>query len=100
MQDSKQKKIDQLIEQLKEVEVLLGQPDVVSDQKKYRKLTQEHSYLRNVNEVYTELSTAKIELADNQQLLKEEVEGSEFSEMLREVLQKEVEFPVKGLFYS
>lgn len=40
-----EERIRKLLQRLGEVEELLGDPEVVSDQKKFRELAQEHSYL-------------------------------------------------------
>ena len=52
-----EKKILQLLSRLNEVETLLGEPTVFNDAKKYRSLTQEHSYLRELKTVWDEKIT-------------------------------------------
>jgi peptide chain release factor 1 len=79
-----EKKIKQLLSRLAEVESLLGDPDILSDQKQYRSLMQEHSYLSEVRDTYEELEEKKKQLADNQLLLKSDKEDLDFAEMLRE----------------
>ncbi len=84
-----EKKILQLLARLREVEEMLGHPEVFSDQKKYRILTQEHSYLHEVKTAHEQLQSSQKQLAENQELLKEESDPA-FIEVLREdILQQE-----------
>lgn len=76
-------KIERMIVRLGEVEVELGKPDVFDDQKRYRELTQEHSYLSEVKATWEELRAATVELADNSAMLSEETD-EEFLAVLRE----------------
>ncbi|MEM1282058.1 MAG: peptide chain release factor 1 [Chlamydiota bacterium] len=71
------------LERLKEVEEQLGQSDVLNDQKQYRALTQEHSYLSELKSVWEVLSKAKNDLAEAKELLQVE-EDAEFREVLTE----------------
>lgn len=93
-------KVQQLLMRLAEVEETLGHPDIFNDQKKYRELTQEHSYLAEVKLNWESLKKAEKELADNKELLKAE-KDPEFAAVLHEeitaletnipVLQKQLE---------
>jgi peptide chain release factor 1 len=47
-----ERRIRELLERFEKVEELLGHPDVLANQKQYRELTQEHSYLSEVKEVW------------------------------------------------
>jgi len=76
-------KIKQLLERLAEVEEVLGHPKVFDDQKKYRALTQEHSYLSELKSAWDQKQNLSQQLIDNQELLKKESDP-EFSEVLRE----------------
>jgi peptide chain release factor 1 len=76
-------KIKQLLTRLAEVEEKLGHSEVFNDQKSYKALTQEHSYLLDVKNVWDELERNKKQLADNSELLKEEQHG-ELIQMLKE----------------
>lgn len=76
-------KVQQLLSRLGEVEMFLGQPDAVSDQKKYRALTQEHAYLSEVKSVWQAIADAKKQLVDNRELLQKETDP-DFVEVLRE----------------
>lgn len=81
-----EKKVLHLIDRLKEVEEKLGQPEVLSDQKQYRALTQEHAHLSSVKSTWEALTKAKQDLADAKELLQLE-EDPEF----RQVLEEEIE---------
>lgn len=78
-----EKKVEQLLERLHEVEDILGSPHVYEDQKKYRELTQEHSYLAELKAKWVALQQAKKQIQDNEDLLKSE-KDPEFAEVLRE----------------
>lgn len=67
-------KVQGLLTRLDEVEALLGNPETMSDQKKFRELSQEHSYLAEIREAYRELESAQKELAGHKQLIKEETD--------------------------
>ena len=76
-------KVQQLLKRLQEVEDLLGQPDVFSDQKRYRQLTQEHSQLSQLKEIWDRLQAAGKQLEENQILLSSE-KDPEMVQLLRE----------------
>lgn len=78
-----QDKILQLLKRFDEVEAELGLPQSLSNQKRYRELTQEHAYLSQLKEVFDAYSKAKQALADNRELVAEE-KDPEFAAMLRE----------------
>jgi peptide chain release factor 1 len=75
-------KAEQLLKKLPELETELGNPEVFSDQKRFKQLSQEHSYLSDLKAVYEELCASEKEFADNKDLLKEETDP-EFVEMLQ-----------------
>ncbi len=81
------KKVKELISHLDEIEARLGHPDVFEDKKKYRTLTQEHSYLSNIKEAWDELERLEKQYHDNEEMLDEE-EDSEFAEVLRQDLEQ------------
>ena len=78
-----QKKVEELVRRLAEVEAALAHPEAFSDQKKYRELTGEHAYLSEIKSVHDQISHAKKQLKDNEQALKGQ-NDLEFAEMLRE----------------
>jgi peptide chain release factor 1 len=77
--------IRKLLKRFEKVEELLGNADVLADQKQYRELAQEHAYLADVKG-HSELCT-KLEkqIADNEQLLRTETDP-EFIEVVRQEL--------------
>lgn len=86
-------KVKQLLDRFEDVEKQLGEQDVVSDQKKYRKLTQEHAYLSDVKDVWTQLQKAEADLVSNRALAKEESDP-DLLEMIQEeipILESQVE---------
>ena len=66
---SVEQKVEGLIARLGDVEEELGKPDVFDDQKHYRELTQEHSYLKNLKEAWEELKSSRQQLKDNEEML-------------------------------
>lgn len=78
-----EKRIQQLLERLAEVEEMLGLPHTYEDQKKFKSLSQEHSYLTEIKSVWNELQKSRLDLSQNQELLKTETDA-EFAEVLKE----------------
>lgn len=76
-------KVLKLLSRFSELEEKLGQPDIFNDQKVYRTLTQEHSYLLAIKTVWEESEQLKKQLADNQEMLKSEGDSA-FAEVLKE----------------
>lgn len=80
-------KIRQLLKRLQEVEGLLGQSDVFSNQKAYRELAQEHSQLSQLKEAWEKLEKVKSQLAENRSLLSSE-QDFEMIELMREEISR------------
>lgn len=78
-----EKKIEQLLNRLLEVEEFLGQPAIFEDQKKYRALSQEHAYLSELKSAWLQKIRVEKQILDNQEHLKIE-KDFEFAEMLRQ----------------
>lgn len=76
-------RVRKLLSRLEKVEELLGQADVLSNQKQYRELTQEHSYLSEIREAWNTLEKTQKQLAENEGLLKTETDP-EFVAVIRE----------------
>lgn len=86
-------KVQRLLSRLDELEAMLGQPNIFDDPKKYRALTQEHAYLRELQAFWEEKQLAHRQLVENQELLKIE-KDPDFIEVLREdisCLEKKIE---------
>jgi peptide chain release factor 1 len=75
--------IRKLLKRFEKVEELLGQADVLADQKQYRELAQEHSYLSEIKEQWRQYESLKRQLEENEQLLKTE-KDPEFLEIVRQ----------------
>ncbi len=78
-----EKKVHKLLSRLPEIEDKLGQPSVISDQKLYRSLMQEHSYLSEVRDLWNLLEDSHKKLSDNMEMLKTESDP-EFKAILEE----------------
>ena len=78
-------KVLSLIKKLAEVETELGNPDVVSNQVRFRELSQQHSYLSELKESWEKYETVSKQLDDNVELAK-----SETDEELLEMVQSEI----------
>lgn len=81
--ESKTKK---LLDRLYEVETLLGQSETLSDQKLYKELSKEHSYLVQVKECWDYYSKVSKQLDESESLLLEEKDLE-----LIEVIKEEIE---------
>lgn len=80
-------KVLKLLSRFNEVEEKLGDPGILSDQKQYRALAQEHSYLSEFKTVWELIEKTEKELADNRELLEVE-EDPEFVAVLKEEIAK------------
>jgi len=76
-------KVEGLLARLREVEDLLGLPETLSDQKRYRLLTQEHAQLSELKEVWDQLCSSQKQLSESKSMLESESDP-EIQEMLRE----------------
>src|SRR5579863_6936854 len=78
-----EEQIRKLLKRFEEVEALLGHADVLSDQKKYRELTQEHAYLSQIKDEWHRLAALRQQIEDNAILLKAE-KDPEFQQFIRD----------------
>ncbi len=78
-------KVETLLRRFKEVEDQLGLPSTFSDQKLYRQLAQEHSYLSQVRDLWVHLEEVQRQHAESFVLLDSESDP-EMQGMLREEL--------------
>lgn len=76
-------KVEKLLSRLREVEEQLGLSNVLSDQKLYRQLTQEHAQLSELKEAWDRLLKVTKQLEENKALLAVE-ENGEMQQLLRE----------------
>ncbi len=86
-------KVEGLLKRFEEVEQALGDPDALSDQKRYKELTQEHSYLTSVKEVYQKLSQSQEQLSENRELLKSETDPDFQAVIKEEIATLEAQIP-------
>lgn len=82
-----QTKIQTLLKRFSELEEALAQPEAFNDSKKYKEMTQEHSYLSELKQVWDKLQNSQKLLKDNRELLKSETEP-EFVAILNEEIEK------------
>lgn len=80
-------KIQELLRRFTEVEAALGQPDVFADQKRYKELAQEHSYLSDVNEAWSAYQNVQREVQEHRELVRTE-EDPAFAEAIAEEISK------------
>lgn len=80
-------KIISLLERLRVVEDELGHQDTLQDKKRYKALTQEHSYLQEVKATWEKIQDIIKQLHDNEALLKSESD-QDFIAILREDIEK------------
>lgn len=82
-----EERIEQLVARFAEVEALLANPEVLSDQKRYRELAQEHSYLNKIKEASESYKHVLHSIAEDKKLLKEETD-QELIDLIREEVTK------------
>lgn len=80
-------KVEEMLGRLPKLEELLGQPDVINDQKRYRQLTQEHAHLSDLKQVSEELESDRKELSDNEEMLESE-KDPEFIKVLEDDIER------------
>ncbi len=86
-------RIEQLLLKLQGVEKELGDSAVVADQKKYRRLSQEHAYLSEIKTSYDVYTQAQQELDEHRALLKDKLDP-DFAALVQEEasqLEKKIE---------
>jgi peptide chain release factor 1 len=80
-------KLRELLTRFSEIEALLSDPSVFDDPKKYRDLTQQHSYLGDVKSAFEKLERIEKSLSENEALLLEEKDNE-----MRALLEEEIAF--------
>ncbi|NGX59239.1 MAG: Peptide chain release factor 1 [Chlamydiae bacterium] len=87
-----EQRVAKLIDRFAEVEMLLGKPEVFSDQKAYKELTREHSYLSQIKEAWSHLQKIEKQLKEDVDLSKEETDEELLAMLSEEIesLEKEV----------
>ncbi|EGQ9980112.1 peptide chain release factor 1 [Vibrio parahaemolyticus] len=77
-------KLETLVERYEEVQHLLGEPDVIGDQDKFRALSKEYSQLEEVTKCFQAYQQAQDDLAAAEEMAKED------DEEMREMAQEEI----------
>ncbi|MGL5333839.1 MAG: PCRF domain-containing protein, partial [Aeromonas veronii] len=78
------RKLEGLIERHEEVQAMLGEPDVVSDQDRYRALTREYAQLEDIVHAFQRYRQAQDDLDTTQMMLEED--DADLREMAQEEL--------------
>jgi peptide chain release factor 1 len=78
-------RIQELLKRAEELESALGQQDVLSDQKKFKALTKEYSYISEVRQTFEALQSCESQINSNKDLLSQ-TDDPEFSQMIRDDL--------------
>ena len=86
-------KVKELLKRLPVIEEKLGDPAVAQNQTQYKELSQEHSYLSDLNEAWLMFQKETKAFASNKELLKEETDP-DFVSMVQEE-NKELEESIK-----
>ncbi|MCL2792569.1 MAG: peptide chain release factor 1 [Spirochaetaceae bacterium] len=76
-------KIEELVAKYKEIEKKLSDPDIVKDQKKYKEIMQEHSYLHDVYETSEKYKNISVQIEGAKQIAQEE-KDQQLKELARE----------------
>jgi len=76
-------KIEELVARYKEVEKILSEPDIAKDQKKYKEIMREHSYLQDVVETNEKYKKTSAQIEDAKQIAYEE-KDSQLKELAKE----------------
>ena len=82
MKESVKRKLEHLVERFDEVQALLGDPDTISNQEKFRALSKEFSQLEDVVKGFNAYQQAEENLASAQEMLQED--DAEMREMAQE----------------
>ena len=86
MKDSVVQKLESLVERFEEVQALLGEASIISDQDKFRGLSKEYSQLEEVVKQFGEYQAAQKDIASALEMIQEE--DSEMREMAQEELKE------------
>lgn len=82
MKESIRQKLENLSERHEEVGMMLGDPDIISDQNKFRELSMEYSQLEPVSKAFADYQRARDDLASANEMLRED--DAEMREMAEE----------------
>lgn len=81
-------RVIQLVSGLVQIEQKLSDPQIVSDQKEFKKLSQEHAYLSELKDLWEKFEKLGHDQSENKQMLKEEGQDEEIITMLQEEIER------------
>lgn len=84
-------KLRQLKLRFDEIEVMMGDPGIISNSKKYLEITKEHSDLKDIINDYAEYQRIKQFIADNEELIELDPDLAEDAEKENELLHQKLE---------
>ena len=87
-------KVRQLLAKLGQIEDQLGIPEIVSDQKRFRLLAQEHAQLTELREASDRVSSIERQLVENRQILSLEQDPEMVQMLKEEIAALEAELPI------
>lgn len=82
-----EQRVLKLIEGLSEVEQKLSDPKIISDQKEFKKLSQNHAYLSDLKNLWDKRVKLLSQQKENKELLKEEDQEEDFIKMLEDEIE-------------
>jgi len=86
MKESIVRKLETLVERHEELQALLSDPEVISDQDKFRALSKEYSDLEDVTKAFKDYQTAQDDLEEAQMMLEED--DADMKEMAQEEIKE------------
>jgi peptide chain release factor 1 len=87
-------KVRQLLVKLQEIEDELGLPETLSDQKRYRQLSQEHAHLSELKDLSDKKESIEKQLAENKRLLDSETDPELVQLLKEETAALEADLPI------
>lgn len=83
-----QEKVEKLLLRLNEIEILLENPNLFQDKKKYKQIMQEHAALLKIQDVWVAYQKIEEQLRNNKDLLAGELD-EEFAQLISEEVEKD-----------
>ena len=90
MKESVYRKLETLVERYEEVQALLSDPDVISDQDRFRSLSKEYSELEDVTKAFNAYRQAEDDVATAEEMLKDNEKARAFYGALNEILESRI----------
>ena len=86
MKDSLRERLDQMVDRYEEVTALLSDPDVISDNNKFRELSMEHSELIEITTLWQRYLQAETDKKDAEEMLNDAADPD-----MKAMMQEEIE---------